>query len=309
MDLPRPTELRRVLAARTPAVVKGLARPVARRFGLAAPPGEWWRAATPPWQAPTAAERRATRWCNVCRWSGPAFLGVIDGESADCPRCGSIARDRFLFWCFVNRTPQPAGRRVLETSPRLGDPYRSLMRRWFDYRCSDFDQRSHRADLEIDLQDIALPSESVDVLLAAHVLEHVPDTARALAEMHRILAPGGRLYLQVPLVYGATAPPVVPEFHADDTPVFFNFGWDLTDAVRAAGFDVTMLVPRVYHEMLSGRRPFPPSPAEGFHVDQLAAAVRIADLTPVLADDEARRLGIEPAYHFSTWEAIRRDVP
>src|SRR5690606_28611802 len=121
--------------------------------------------------------------------------------------------DRFLFWCFVQRTPLTRRLRVLETSPRLDDRYRSAMARWFDYTASDFDERAHRGSIRLDLQDIALPDVSVDVVLTPHVLEHVPDTGRALAELRRILVPGGRFYLQIPLLQARTAPPAEPEFH------------------------------------------------------------------------------------------------
>ena len=70
--------------------------------------------------------------------------------------------------------------RVIETSPRLGGDYREYMRRWFSYRTSDFDLSAHRGDIQLDLQQIDLPDASVDVVLTPHVLEHVPDTDKAL---------------------------------------------------------------------------------------------------------------------------------
>ncbi len=97
------------------------------------------------------------------------------------------------------------GARVIETSPRLGGEYREYMQRWFSYRTSDFDLSAHRGDIQIDLQQIDLPDAAVDVVLTPHVLEHVPDTGKALSELFRVIAPGGRMYLQVPLVYGATS--------------------------------------------------------------------------------------------------------
>jgi ubiquinone/menaquinone biosynthesis C-methylase UbiE len=45
---------------------------------------------------------------------------------------------------------------------------------------------------------IPLPDASVDVVTSFTVLEHVPDQQAALAEMHRILRPGGRLIISVP---------------------------------------------------------------------------------------------------------------
>jgi SAM-dependent methyltransferase len=179
------------------------------------------------------------------------------------------------------------------------------MRRWFDYRCSDFDFHTHRGDLQLDLQAIGLRSESIDVLLSPHVLEHVRDTAAALSEAYRVLRPGGRMYLQVPLQNGRTSVPTVPEFHEDNVPVCFNFGWDLTDLLRDAGFETRVLIPSGYFEMLHGRRVFPLAVRGGFDLEGLVAAVRLDDLEVVMDDAQAAGLGIRPACHFSTWEAIR----
>ena len=292
------------VSAVVPADVKDLARPIARKVGLAAPAEGWWQEASPVWKRAKGPELR-DRWCNVCRWSGSAFLGSAHTESAECPQCGSIARDRFLLWCFTARAGKMRGARVIETSPRLGGEYRSYMQRWFSYRTSDFDLSAHRGDIQLDLQAIDLPDASVDVILTPHVLEHVPDTERALAELFRVIAPGGRMYLQIPLVYGATAAPTTPEFHADNTPVFWNFGWDLTGMVRAAGFTTTVLVTNEYDLVLRGELDAPDPHGDGFHVDTLIEHVRVADLTAVADDEQSRRMGFEPCYHFATWECLR----
>ena len=47
------------------------------------------------------------------------------------------------------------------------------------------------------VEAIPMPGESVDAVCAFDVLEHVDD-ARALAEIHRVLAPGGLLFASVP---------------------------------------------------------------------------------------------------------------
>jgi len=48
------------------------------------------------------------------------------------------------------------------------------------------------------LESAGLPSGAFDVVIASHVLEHLPDPAAAAAELARILKPGGRLYAAVP---------------------------------------------------------------------------------------------------------------
>lgn len=296
--------LRARISSVLPVAIKDAARPLARKVGLAAPAVEWWQTSPAVWKGPSGRELTG-RWCNICRWTGSAFLGSAHTESADCPRCGSIARDRFLLWCFTSRAGEQSDTRVIETSPRLGAEYRSYMQRWFNYRTSDFDLSAHRGDIQLDLQAIDLPDASVDVILTPHVLEHVPDTARALAELFRVIVPGGRMYLQVPLVYGATAAPTTPEFHADNTPVFWNFGWDLTDRVREAGFTTTVLVTDEYHQVLRGELSEPDSHGDGFQVDSLLRHVRVADLTAVADEEQSRRMGFEPCYHFATWECLR----
>lgn len=246
--------------------------------------------------------------CNICRWQGSTFEGGAHSESALCPRCGSIARDRFLFFCLQARSPAPAvggpRLRVLETSPRLGRGYRRAMAHWFDYLCSDFDERAHAGTVRIDLQSIDLADHCLDVVASPHVLEHVPDTGRALAELYRVIAPGGRLLLQVPLLQGRTARPVTPEFHGDNTPVEWRFGWDLTERLRAVGFTTCLLCTEgMVGAVDAGGWEGPVSP-EFDVVDLLAHAVR-DDLVAVASDHVAGRLGFEPAYMFATWECVK----
>ena len=299
-----PTQLHHRVAAAIPSSVTKTLRPVARRVGLAAPSAGWWDSTAPVWKRPSRSEQR-DRWCNVCRWTGSAFLGTAHTESAECPQCESIARDRFLLWCFTSRSGKMRGTRVIETSSRLGGEYRAYMQRWFSYRTSDFDLSAHRGDIQLDLQQIELPAASVDVILTPHVLEHVPDTDRALSELFRVIAPGGRMYLQVPLTRGQTAAPTTPEFHDDNTPVFWNFGWDLTDRLRAAGFTTTVLVTDEYDDVLRGELTSQATPGGGFDPAAMLEYVRIADLTPVADTHEARRMGFEPCYQFATWECLR----
>lgn len=283
--------------------VARILRPIARRLGLARAVGAWDELGHRPWDIPTRIDGHHV--CNICHWSGDEFVGSFHSEMATCPRCGSIARDRFLMFCFLSRTTYRPGLVVLETSPRLGAAYRRMMRTYFSYTASDFDLSAHEGDIRLDLQAIDLPDSSVDVLVTPHVLEHVPDTGRALAEIHRILAPHGRMYLQVPLCRGTTATPATPEFHADNTPVFFNFGWDLTDAVRAAGFEARVLVTADYAAMLGDRTRPPTSIGDGFDLDSLWTHARTEDLETVASQQDSFRFGFLPAHHFATWECVK----
>jgi len=46
----------------------------------------------------------------------------------------------------------------------------------------------------IDIQSIPCESQSLDGVIANHMLYHVPDRDRALSEIHRVLKPGSRFY-------------------------------------------------------------------------------------------------------------------
>ena len=55
------------------------------------------------------------------------------------------------------------------------------------------------ADLKLDIQNTGLADASYDVIICNHVLEHVDDFRKALAELYRILAPGGLLLCSFPM--------------------------------------------------------------------------------------------------------------
>jgi SAM-dependent methyltransferase len=128
-------------------------------------------------------------------------LGMV-GSNADCfecPRCGAHDRERhlLLYLRASGMLETMRSMRVLHFAPekRLSPLLRSVGLASY-LPCDLFPQS---ADVQrVDMLDMPFAPGSFDMVIANHVLEHVDDDARALAEIHRVLAPAGVAILQTP---------------------------------------------------------------------------------------------------------------
>lgn len=182
--------------------------------------------------------------CNFC---GTIFRRTEPNhsESLACPKCDSISRERVGYQCILDELSKRSGSKhlffrgdsalsrlsLLECSPRADAVRRAIYAATLKkYTASDFDMSIHRTSLKMDLtddQDVAPHVNAFDIIICAHVLEHIPDYPKALANLHKMLAPGGFLVLQVPLLEGHYTKVTWDEFHQDNTRVFHRFGYDL----------------------------------------------------------------------------------
>ncbi len=80
--------------------------------------------------------------------------------------------------------------------PHLGRVLQSV--NTVEYHTADLYDPS--ADYHVDVQDLPFEENSWSYIICSHVLEHVADDERALAELRRVLRPGGILVLCVPCV-------------------------------------------------------------------------------------------------------------
>lgn len=248
-----------------------------------------------PKSADSWRSNRVPRSCNICGWSGEAFLGHAHSESHECPQCGSIARDRFVYYLAFNKDPMQTGSSVIETSPRMGERYRSYLRSIYRYRTGDFDLSAHRGDLFLDLQSMSLSTGTIDLFITSHVLEHVPDTAAAARELFRVVKPKGRALVVVPLLNGTTRVPSEPEYHEDQTLVHWRFGWGLKAVLESAGFVVEIAVTDDFASALRHGH-WDGTVSSEFELDSL---LRDAPALAGCVDHAtSTALGIEPAYQF-----------
>jgi SAM-dependent methyltransferase len=202
-----------------------------------------------------------------CPFCGPALVLRLRNEEAGvrCLRCGAspvhVSLGRAL-----RQVGSLADRDVYELSARgplaahLRKHARSVV---LSEYFADLPPGGIRAGVRCeDVQKLSYADASFDLVTHTEVLEHVPDDARAFAELRRVLRPGGWLLFTVPLYGAATlerarlrdgaiehlAPPM---YHGDPArggePVlaFRDYGHDIASRLFAAGFAQAWIEPAV----------------------------------------------------------------
>ena len=117
---------------------------------------------------------------------------------AECPSCGAWERHR-LTKMLLDELGMKSWKGPLlhfAPEPHLGTVLRGISA--VDYKTADLYDPS--VDHQVDIQHLPFDDNSWSYIICSHVLEHVPDDERALAELRRVLRPGGILVLCVPCV-------------------------------------------------------------------------------------------------------------
>ena len=183
--------------------------------------------------------------CPVCGHRGQFTAHPRSGRpNAGCTNCGARERHRMMA-LYLGGAGQEiiTGARVLHISP--DDILSKYFERSKEYITSDLTDPS--ADLTIDVVAMDLPDGSFDMLICSHVLEHVPDDTAAIAEMYRVLTPGGTAVVCVPVIQGWLDTYENPEItEPEDRLAHFGhidhvryYGRDILDRLAAPGFEVT----------------------------------------------------------------------
>ena len=129
-----------------------------------------------------------------------------------CPVCGAADRERlmalYLLRLVSSGTTLADSSRIIDFAP--SPPLSRFIQQTFPgaaYQKADLFQPG--VDLRVDLCNMpGITTESIDLWICSHVLEHVEDDAAAVRELRRILRLGGCGLLLVPLLL--TKPLLVP---------------------------------------------------------------------------------------------------
>jgi SAM-dependent methyltransferase len=128
----------------------------------------------------------------------PKRFETLNLNSYECPLCGASDRDR-LYAAYLEATHLPRRGTMIEFAPSgpLTHKLKKLFPEW-EIRTADL-MMPHVMD-RIDICSMPIyKTESVDFLICSHVLEHVEDDLRATRELFRILKPGARAIVMVPI--------------------------------------------------------------------------------------------------------------
>lgn len=215
-----------------------------------------------------AVEEYHLAYCYICETHQKFQVQTGPGpvnwrETLRCPGCDLINRWRGGIHVFET-VCQPASDARIYLTEAVTPLYRRLRARHPGTVGSEFSPSAPPGfhvtwgERTVEVQDVTRLTFSggrFDAVLSFDVLEHVPDYPRALAEFHRVLAPGGWLLLSVPFTFakkteiravieadGAVRHLLPAQYHGDplsDRGVlcYQVFGTDLLDDLRGAGFD------------------------------------------------------------------------
>jgi ubiquinone/menaquinone biosynthesis C-methylase UbiE len=146
-------------------------------------------------------------------------------------------RESILAFVMKAANEVPAGARVADVG--AGDaPFRELFRH-AKYATLDWGQSPHEGARAVDIvasaDAIPVNDATFDAVLLTQVLEHVAEPLAVLQELHRILAPEGRLYLTAPLAW---------ELHELPHDYYRYTSEGLRHLMQSAGFGDLTIEPR-----------------------------------------------------------------
>ena len=203
--------------------------------------------------------RQLTRWryagrrfhCPVCdSWVRDLLpFGLPPRPHAMCPVCESVERHR-LYWLYYQRrtdllAPGPP-RRFLHFAPEMG--LQKNLRKLPCLRHVALDFVSPFVAIRADLCCLPLADSCAQIVHCSHVLEHVADDRAAMAELYRVMEPGGWGLIQVPVWSDDPTfedPSIIEP--AERERVYGQhdhvriYGPDVLDRLRAAGLHVTIV--------------------------------------------------------------------
>lgn len=198
--------------------------------------------------------------CPCCGWQVRAFVGRWGwgwgAQAASyCPRCNAKARHRRL-WLYLDsefladgawHTGTRGALWLLDVAPWPALARRVRSCRRLNYVGIDLAARGPHVSVRGNVTALPFADARFDIVVCQHVLEHVQDDARALAELFRVTVPGGHVLVSVPIRLDRPTHEDPSVVTPQDRERAFGershvryYGHDLAERLAAAGFRVAL---------------------------------------------------------------------
>lgn len=207
-------------------------------------------------------------YCPYCKLKFRAFLssgvdvpiykelevvGAGRRKNCTCPRCYSTDRDRLLYY-YLEKYNLDDHSKLLHIVPEA--PVKAMLKSKDGLLYSSGrnfkDKYFFNKDfLQLDVTNLYYESNSFDVIIANHVLQNIQDENKAINEIYRVLKPGGKAILQVPMSYKLKTSiedeflilPQIKEKYFYKYEKVRLYGTDYFEKLRVKGFEVKLIDP------------------------------------------------------------------
>ena len=132
--------------------------------------------------------------CGNCGWNGSRFF------DQKCPKCRSLPRTRLVPFALDYFNLINDNSRILHLAANHGEYLfvKSRVKEFSNYDRLDIVPFKH-VNLVRDITDSGLEDAIYDLSIAWHIFEHIKEDEKAISEVYRVLKPGGKLLVSVPI--------------------------------------------------------------------------------------------------------------
>lgn len=195
-----------------------------------------------------AAKYGTIRYCNCCGKRSGRFLSKGDydynrRDHVECPWCGSLERHRLLLYHLketMGCLETPLKVLHFAAEPCLANVFHTLDH--WDYLTADL---YAPAMVKEDITSLSFSSDAFDLIICSHVLDHIPEDRKAMAELARVLKPGGFLLAMSLVDFRSPTTLEGPQMRLPQRSkgheVIRVYGKDYKERLESCGFDVEVI--------------------------------------------------------------------
>ncbi len=142
-------------------------------------------------------------YCPICEKYSKFFIPAGKRSNAICPICGSRERHRLLwFYLITEMDIQNNEFTILHIAPKFCINSKLKNLKNIIYFAGDKFEKGYSYNkniIHLNISDLEFKNNKFDLIICIHVLEHIIEDRKAISELFRVLKPGGKAFIMVPL--------------------------------------------------------------------------------------------------------------